>query len=1020
MRPLRLVIEGFTCFKDEQPPLDFTSLELFAITGPTGAGKTSILDAIIFALYGKVPRVGKTYRELISLGRDRLSVRLEFEMGLRRFRVVRTGRRGRSGEAQLEEIDVRRDKPIASGVHQVDDEITKLLGLRYDAFTQAVVLPQGEFARFLKSLPGERREILRDLLKLQIYERMRQTAFQQAKGLAGEVDTNDEILKRDYGDATPENIAAKKADLESQENKNQELYSSRSAAESELEEVRRLHGKAVELAEERNRLRELEKLEPQMDEDAYRLALARKVEPIVPLLDAADEAGLVSKAEEERVKRAASVLEKAKEALEAAKTQLKRARDDSQDLSKLKERVRALDEVKGLLEPREMARRRLSDAIETLEAIEQEEALADADLPRVTRRVEERKKDFEIARRELESVTYDEALDRLLEELREPTARLGTWRKNGAETSAELERTEKRRDQLAAKASKAEEAVQQSRSQLKQSEQHRGKAEASLRDAERQHSAAHLRHHLEEGGKCPVCEQKVKALPPPLQFALMETLASQFEETQEAVRKARLILENKNREAAAVQAELDAAEQEIQRFRENLRATAHDIDQIENELRRRIDSRLATNEGALLEDMIVSEAKRQALLRDQHSDATKTARELEKSLEEARNEIDRLKINAEARRNKREDLQGRIEETKGEIAEYDNQIAVVTTSSDPKAEADELTRCVTELEIALEAAQDNERRQSNETTSAEKTYEEACRTAQNATDRSRTAAERARHAIDVSDFENEEAARSARLPLEEQSRVDQEVSKFRQKLHAAKQRTADLERELNGLVVTDEDLDSKERELTKLRKDYDQGLGEAGALGAQIKQLEQKLKRAVQIRRELEKKRHQHSIYGSLANDLRSEHFQAYLLEEAFRELVEGASERLKKLSGRYTLGYREDSFHVLDHENAGERRSADTLSGGETFLASLALALELSAQVQRAAGAVNLDSLFIDEGFGTLDSETLDTVAAAIESLPVGGRMVGIITHIRELTERLPACIRVEKSTDGSSILPG
>ena len=84
-----------------------------------------------------------------------------------------------------------------------------------------------------------------------------------------------------------------------------------------------------------------------------------------------------------------------------------------------------------------------------------------------------------------------------------------------------------------------------------------------------------------------------------------------------------------------------------------------------------------------------------------------------------------------------------------------------------------------------------------------------------------------------------------------------------------------------------------------------------------------------------------------------------------------------------------DSDFLVVDHDNARERRSADTLSGGETFLASLALALELSQQVQRAAGAVLLDSLFIDEGFGTLDPETLEMATEAIESLPVGGRMV-------------------------------
>jgi exonuclease SbcC len=175
--------------------------------------------------------------------------------------------------------------------------------------------------------------------------------------------------------------------------------------------------------------------------------------------------------------------------------------------------------------------------------------------------------------------------------------------------------------------------------------------------------------------------------------------------------------------------------------------------------------------------------------------------------------------------------------------------------------------------------------------------------------------------------------------------------------------------------------------------------------------------KAAALARDLEARGREHDVYRRLADDLRTDRFQAFVLDETFRELATGASARLSALSGRYTLQYRDDNFYVVDHDNASEQRSTDTLSGGETFLASLALALELSEQVQRAAAAVPLDSLFIDEGFGTLDPETLDTVAGAIESLPVAGRMVGIITHVRELAERLPARVVVEKRGEGSRL---
>jgi exonuclease SbcC len=249
------------------------------------------------------------------------------------------------------------------------------------------------------------------------------------------------------------------------------------------------------------------------------------------------------------------------------------------------------------------------------------------------------------------------------------------------------------------------------------------------------------------------------------------------------------------------------------------------------------------------------------------------------------------------------------------------------------------------------------------------------------------------------------------------NRLEGEIRSYRQERHTAEQRVSELETELEGEAATEQAQRHAEEEAEFKRRDYEDGIKKKAELEQQIKEIERRMERAAELSAQKKSLQREFAVYQRLATDLRSENFQAYLLEEAFRELVSGASLRLESLSGRYSLEYQQDAFHVLDHDNARERRSADTLSGGETFLASLALALELSEQIQRAAGAVNLDSLFIDEGFGALDPETLDTVASAIESLHVGGRMVGIITHIPELTERLPASIRIEKHAGGSRI---
>jgi exonuclease SbcC len=163
------------------------------------------------------------------------------------------------------------------------------------------------------------------------------------------------------------------------------------------------------------------------------------------------------------------------------------------------------------------------------------------------------------------------------------------------------------------------------------------------------------------------------------------------------------------------------------------------------------------------------------------------------------------------------------------------------------------------------------------------------------------------------------------------------------------------------------------------------------------------------------------AVARDLAGHLRASNFEQWLLDEAFQLLVERASATLQALSsGQYSLAFAEGrSFEVVDHGNADERRSVRTLSGGETFLASLALALALAEQAASLSvhGTARLESLFLDEGFGTLDPETLDTVAAAIEELGASGRTVGVITHVRDLAERLPVRFEVRKGPATSTV---
>ncbi len=184
----------------------------------------------------------------------------------------------------------------------------------------------------------------------------------------------------------------------------------------------------------------------------------------------------------------------------------------------------------------------------------------------------------------------------------------------------------------------------------------------------------------------------------------------------------------------------------------------------------------------------------------------------------------------------------------------------------------------------------------------------------------------------------------------------------------------------------------------------------------ELRRIEESLERAGKLREEVDAARVEQRVAHTLGELLKSDRFEKWVLAEALAVLVDAASRTLFSLTqGRYSLRYSSDEeFVVVDHGNADETRSVRTLSGGETFQASLALALALSDQLAElsAAGGAKLDAIFCDEGFGSLDADTLDAVATTIESLATSGRVVGLVTHVPALAERVPVRFRVHDGT--------
>jgi exonuclease SbcC len=176
MRPERLELQGFTAFRDPTV-VDFAEADLFALTGPTGSGKSSLIDALTFALYGAVPRYDdkRAVEPVITLGAVEARVRFDFTVAGRRYTAVRVVRRTRAG-ATTAEARLEGGREVVGGADEVTAAVERLLGLSFDHFTKCVVLPQGEFAAFLHDKPAKRQELLRRLLELDVYERMRELA----------------------------------------------------------------------------------------------------------------------------------------------------------------------------------------------------------------------------------------------------------------------------------------------------------------------------------------------------------------------------------------------------------------------------------------------------------------------------------------------------------------------------------------------------------------------------------------------------------------------------------------------------------------------------------------------------------------------------------------------------------------------------------------------------------------------------------------------------------------------------
>ncbi len=409
-------------------------------------------------------------------------------------------------------------------------------------------------------------------------------------------------------------------------------------------------------------------------------------------------------------------------------------------------------------------------------------------------------------------------------------------------------------------------------------------------------------------------------------------------------------------------------------------------------------------------EAISDEADHCAHLQQRFEAAAERVRVAELVLEQCRNRQHQASVLLQQHASRISELRARLDELEAEKSDIHGRIASVTRNPDPAGEREQLAKRVTDLE-------ERERRAQDALQSAKESLERAT-AAEGAADGALTArrAEADRIRADVASvlaehrFPDASAARAATVSLDDQHRLDASIRAYESETHQVESRILELDNALSGRYVSEHDYRAAETSTQDAAQTHHAAVEALARSRQEVERIGRQIERAAALRNQVTDLEERATLIEQLARDLKNDGFQRYLLEESFEGLVQGASVRMKEWTDRYTLEWDDGAFYAIDHDNGGERRRAETLSGGETFLASLSLALQLSEEILRTVGAVQIDSIFIDEGFGTLDAEALEIVTDAIESLRTGGRMVGIITHIRDLTERLPGCIEIEK----------
>lgn len=1017
MKPVRLKIKGLNSFVEEQV-IDFevlTKQGFFGIFGPTGSGKSTILDGMILALYG-MKAMSRGTNEFVNKNCPSAHISYEFQVSgttVHRYRVEREFKSGaagtKAGKCKLLEV-TDEEIILEDTIKNVDRACADIIGLNADDFMRTVVLPQGKFSEFLQVSGKDRREILERLFRLEEYGRgleERITASlkeEQAKkeNLKGQMEA--------YGLANPQLLEVREAEQAEGKIKlsaMEESYQEKITVCAESESIWKLQ---LELAVYDENVKKLLVGMDSVEEKKRILKSAERAKGILPMLKSyleLEEQVILSKEKlelleiedkkyEENLSKAAAKYEEAKKNREMKETGI---RLKLQEIKGLMEEWRAIPDLEGEQSKLEKVLTKKNLEITDLEARQIKLEKEDEKRINVISGLEDELKTSKISNdfRDLidEGIQRKAAIINMEESLRILEKKLEPCSVQIKKEAAEIDIREK---QMIFE----EEELSDLQNELKVI-----KKDADKIQLER------FRRELSDGIPCPVCgslhherkngQSQAEEKENELEHTLLksEELERKVKEKEDIVQNFRIL--NSRRSEVLKMLRYQEADQLIEKNK--LLETYQEVLKEQQKLSLRVAVEDFNKEKiriGKIEKKREEQEKSLSLLREESRLGSIHQTDLRLKIVMAKEEEAALKM-------KLLPLKDKIKE---KIVQMEERIG---KGNQPELYAEQLKVSLDKLLTDYDLC--NQSLEMNMTKKQEISMELSQLKGQmkGSKEALKKSGEGLEAEISSLGFNDMNEVKKSALENETYIKLENEIEKFYDDLKENTMKGNASKEKLNGRTTTVEELEQFRKECKVLEGELNRQKEGLGELKQQIKNMKKNLEKQKKLTIELEKIDHRISILEDLKSVTRGKRFVEFMAAERLKYISKSASKRLKEITnGNYELETNgEGEFVIRDNKNGGSLRAPSTLSGGETFVTSLALALALSSEIQ-LKGTAPLELFFLDEGFGSLDENLLDVVMTSLERIHNEHLKVGIISHVETVKARVPVRLIVSPSQMG------